>query len=119
MIEVELSGKEKMIIRTICRWQIESLTEILNNTCPVEDVKLFCLENGIDELELEETVIETMASYEMVREHPTFFLNIGKPDLLVIRHILHKFIKGKVLRKAKRSIWRKMNTAEKLNYNPN
>lgn len=114
MIRVDLSGKEKMLIRAICRWQISSLNDILNNTCPLDDVKLFCLENGVNELELEETVVETMASYEMVREHPEFFLALDPGELSVIRHILHVIVKDKTLKKTKRSLWRKMNWKDRI-----
>lgn len=115
-MEVELTIKQRKVLREIFKIQLASLKAMLDNDC-IQDVPLYCIEHEMDHEALKRLVSRNIEDFEYVYEYPEHLFLLKESHLSMVKHILHKHIKDKTLRRAKSEVWRKLVLNEQLTIN--
>ena len=103
-----LTKGERKLIKKIARIQIRSLTKILNNDVPDEDVDTICLVEHIDKEELMGTIKNQIGEYKMMVINPGLFFNTRKEESSTNMHILMNFFEHPKYEVSRKAIFRKM-----------
>lgn len=105
-----LSAAEETLVQYIVKLQLDSLRDILNRSIHT-DLTMYCLERGITEEKFETEVNKVRRNFKLLQETPESIFSLDDDQISVVKTIL-VYTKGH--RKAKASLWRKLNILEQL-----
>lgn len=115
MMNVQLTKRQRKIVKKIAKLQLESLYSILKGTCD-EDLTMFCIERDIPQNALKELTQRNIDTFEALIKYPSMFMNLPEHHMVAFKQLLLTQIPQS---EARREIWGKILINEYYPINPN
>lgn len=117
---VTLDKNQKNLIKRIAKFQIKCLTDILNENIEI-DLMMYCIMQGMSLEKLKELSQNRINIFRELIDNPEKLFTLDDENLSIIRTIMVNIPLPKKIHPAKRSIWNKMDIADKMNlyFHPN
>lgn len=112
---VQLTQRQRKIVKKIAKMQLESLYSILKDTCE-EDLTIFCIERDIDRTKLKILTLKNIRAFEQLIKYPAIFLNLPEQHMVAFKQLLLTQIPQS---EARRELWTKLLISEYYPINPN
>lgn len=112
-MKVQLTLKERKLIRRVVKIQLDTLKAMLENDCG-EDIELWCIKEEIEQGALRKLIRKNIIDFRMIYFKPEQFLDLSSTHLSTFKHILQTVIPKH--QKTKRGIWRKIFINEDLEF---
>lgn len=117
---VELTNTQRMLVKRICKQQINALQCILEQNTDI-DITMYCINEDISHEGLNFNVKKDKALYEDIYKNPQSILSLEEEDLCIVKTILANFVIKEKNKKSIAGLWKKFNARERfaMYYSPN
>lgn len=112
---VQLTRRQRKIVKKIAKLQITSLEAILHGDCE-DDLPMFCIERGIPMDKFLLLTKKNISDFRELINNPELFMTLPERHMVAFKQLLNTQIPPS---EAKREIWAKLIIAEYYPINPN